>query len=124
MKSLLLSAYDQLEIALVIGAGMIGLLTLQAARAAGCARILIADVDATRLSLARQIGADEVQHCPGAELTADLHKLTGGRGVDLAYEAVGISETVAGAIDGTRKGGKFTLIGTSSQRQRCRCRRL
>jgi len=56
---------------LVIGAGMIGLLTLQAARAAGCARVLIADVDATRLNLARQVGAEEIVHCSGAELVAE-----------------------------------------------------
>jgi L-iditol 2-dehydrogenase len=99
------------ETALVIGAGMIGLLTLQAARAAGCARVFIADVDATRLKLAREIGADEVLHCSGAELVAEVMRLTGGRGVDLALEAVGRNETVSGAIDCTRKGGTVTLIG-------------
>ncbi len=77
------------ETALVIGAGMIGLLTLQAARAAGCARVFIADVDATRLNLARSVGADEILHLSGAELVAEVMKLTKGRGVDLAYEAVG-----------------------------------
>jgi len=99
------------ETALVIGAGMIGLLTLQAARAAGCARVFITDVDATRLKLAKEVGADEVLHASGAELTAEVLKLTGGRGVDLAYEAVGRNETVAAAIDCTRKGGTVTLIG-------------
>ena len=99
------------ETALVIGAGMIGLLTLQAARAAGCARVFIADVDATRLSLAREIGADEVLHCSGAELVAEVMRLTNGRGVDLALEAVGRNETVTAAIDCTRKGGTVTLIG-------------
>jgi len=99
------------ETALVIGAGMIGLLTLQAARAAGCARVFIADVDATRLELARQVGADEALLCSGAELAGEALKLTEGRGVDLAYEAVGRNETVAAAIDSTRKGGTVTLIG-------------
>jgi L-iditol 2-dehydrogenase len=99
------------ETALVIGAGMIGLLTLQAARAAGCARVFIADVDTTRLELARQVGADEVLHASGAELVAEVMRLTNGRGVDLALEAVGRNETVTGAIDCTRKGGAVTLIG-------------
>ena len=53
------------ETALVIGAGMIGLLTLQAARALGCSRVFIADVDATRLELARKVGADETLHAFG-----------------------------------------------------------
>jgi len=99
------------ETALVIGAGMIGLLTLQAARAAGCSRVLIADVDATRLKMAKDVGADAVLLASGAELVAEVMKLTAGRGVDLAYEAVGRNETVAGAIDCTRKGGTVTLIG-------------
>ena len=99
------------ETALVIGAGMIGLLTLQAAKAAGCARVFITDVDATRLNLAKQVGADAVLHLSGADLIAEIMRLTGGQGVDLAYEAVGRNETVAAAIDCTRKGGTVTLIG-------------
>jgi len=99
------------ETALVIGAGMIGLLTLQAARAAGCKRVFISDVDATRLEMAKQVGADEVLHRSGAELLAEVMRLTGGNGVDVALEAVGRNETVASAIDCTRKGGKVTLIG-------------
>ena len=99
------------ESALVIGAGMIGLLTLQAARAAGCARVFVADIDATRLALARQLGADETLHCSGAELAAQVLRLTAGQGVDLAYEAVGRNETVSAAIAAVRKGATVTLIG-------------
>jgi L-iditol 2-dehydrogenase len=102
------------ETALVIGAGMIGLLTLQAAKAAGCARVFISDVDETRLDLARQIGADEVLHCSGAELLTEIKRLTNGRGVDVALEAVGLNQTVASAIDCARKGGTVTLIGNVS----------
>ncbi len=102
------------ETALVVGAGMIGLLTLQAARAAGFAHVFIADVDATRLILARQVGADAALHCSGAELVAQVMKLTGGQGVDCAFEAVGINETVNASIDSVRKGGAVTLIGNIS----------
>ena len=99
------------ESALVIGSGMIGLLTLQAARAAGCSPVFIADIDATRLALAAQVGADNILDATGADLLSQVHALTGGRGVDLALEAVGRNETVAAAIDCTRKGGTVTLIG-------------
>ncbi len=99
------------ETALVAGAGMIGLLTLQAARAAGFAHVFIADVDATRLTLAQQVGADAVLHCSGAELAAQVMTLTGGQGVDCAFEAVGCNETVNASIDSARKGGTITLIG-------------
>ena len=99
------------ETALVIGAGMIGLLTLQAAHAAGCSRIFIADLDATRLTLAAQLGAEETIKASGDELTQKILRLTDGRGVDLVLEAVGRNETVATAIDCVRKGGTVTLIG-------------
>lgn len=99
------------QIALVVGAGMIGLLTMQAARAAGCARVIIADVDATRLKLAESLGADEVLCCSGAELTKEVLHRTSGIGADVVLEAVGRNETIAASIDSVRKGGTVTLIG-------------
>jgi L-iditol 2-dehydrogenase len=99
------------ETALVIGAGMIGLLTLQAARVGGCSRIFVADIDATRLKLAAELGADEAIQASGAELTQEVLRLTEGRGVDVVLEAVGRNETIATAIDCVRKGGTVTLIG-------------
>jgi L-iditol 2-dehydrogenase len=99
------------ETALVVGAGMIGLLTLQAARAAGCARVFVADIDETRLKLARQLGAEETLNSKSVDVAARILELTGGRGVDVAFEAVGRNETVGAAIDCVRKGGTVTLIG-------------
>jgi L-iditol 2-dehydrogenase len=96
---------------LVIGAGMIGLLTMQAARAAGAARVLIADIDATRLSLARSLGNDGVFNLSGDGLTQEILKQTAGVGADVVLEAVGRNETIATAIDSVRKGGTVTLIG-------------
>jgi L-iditol 2-dehydrogenase len=99
------------ETALVIGAGMIGLLTLQAARAAGCSRVFVADIDATRLKSAADLGADKTILASGEELTKEILRLTEGRGVDVVLEAVGRNETIAAAIDCVRKGGTVTLIG-------------
>ncbi len=99
------------ETALVIGAGMIGLLTLQAAKASGCSRVMVADVDSTRLELARACGADDVIIGSGADLLQTILAKAGGRGVDVVFEAVGRNETVASAIDAVRKGGTVTLIG-------------
>jgi L-iditol 2-dehydrogenase len=105
------SELDGGETALVIGAGMIGLLLLQAARVAGCSRIFVADIDATRLKLATELGADEAIAAVGDGLVEEILRLTSGRGVDVVLEAVGRNETVAGAIDCVRKGGTVTLVG-------------
>jgi len=96
---------------LVLGAGMIGLLTMQAARALGAARIFIADIDATRLNLARSLGAEEAFHLSGDELTREILDQTDGSGADVVLEAVGRNETIATSIDCVRKGGTVTLIG-------------
>jgi len=99
------------ETALVIGAGMIGLLILQAAKAAGCSRVLVADVDASRLTLAAASGADSTILASGAAMVEQVLRLTGGRGVDVVLEAVGRDETVSAAVDAVRKGGTVTLVG-------------
>ncbi|HEX3660210.1 MAG TPA: galactitol-1-phosphate 5-dehydrogenase [Acidobacteriaceae bacterium] len=98
------------ENTLVLGAGMIGLLTLQAARAAGCSRVFIADVDASRLDLARQLGAVDILHLSGSYLAREVVAQTS-TGVDVVYEAVGRQETIDTAIASVRKGGAVTLIG-------------
>ena len=96
--------------ALVIGAGTIGILTLQALRAAGCSRVFVTDVDADRLAMARELGANEIL-LSDQSLSKKLLQLTDNEGVDIALEAVGRNETVAAAIDSVRKGGGVVLIG-------------
>ena len=102
------------ETALVIGAGMIGLLTLQAAKAAGASRVLVADIDRTRLETAKNIGADETLLLSGNDLVKEILRQTEGRGVDVVLEAVGRQETIAASIASVRKGGTVTLIGNIS----------
>ncbi|MGB6597890.1 MAG: galactitol-1-phosphate 5-dehydrogenase, partial [Candidatus Acidiferrum sp.] len=99
--------------ALVLGAGMIGLLTVQALRAAGCSRIFVADVDSTRLKLAQQVGATTVLSA-NSDIVDQVLQLTSGAGVDLAIEAVGRNETVKTSIESVRKGGTVVLVGNIS----------
>jgi L-iditol 2-dehydrogenase len=102
------------ETALVVGAGMIGLLTMQAARAAGCARVMIADIDETRLTLAELLGATEALRGTGGMIADATLGRTGGVGADVVFDAVGRSQTVVESIDSVRKGGTVTLIGNIS----------
>jgi len=95
----------------VVGAGMIGLLTLQAARLAGAGRVFAVDVDDTRLTLARSLGATGTFNSRDAGSLLELRGLTMGRGADAVLECVGTSATVNLAIDLVRKGGAVTLVG-------------
>ena len=97
--------------ALVIGAGMIGLLILQVLRASGCGRIYVADIDASRLRLAESFGATETLRADQPDFVTELLRRSGGVGVDLVIEAVGRNETVNAAIQCVRKGGAVTLVG-------------
>jgi L-iditol 2-dehydrogenase len=99
--------------ALVIGAGTIGLLILQALRAAGCLRVFITDVDSSRLKLAKELGATETI-LADADTLARISSFTGGTGVDVALEAVGRTETIKTAIQSVRKGGTVVLVGNIS----------
>ncbi|MBD3240948.1 MAG: alcohol dehydrogenase catalytic domain-containing protein [Chitinivibrionales bacterium] len=99
------------DTAVVAGAGMIGLLVIQALRAAGCGTIVAVDVDDGKLELARTLGADIGVRADKTDVAAEVTAATQGRGADLAFEVVGIAPTVSAAIASVRKGGCVTLVG-------------
>jgi L-iditol 2-dehydrogenase len=96
--------------AVVVGAGMIGLLVIQALRRAGCGRIIAVDVDEKRLELARKLGADDALNAK-SDVAAEVIRLMEGRGADIAVEAVGAAGPINTAIASLRKGGALTLVG-------------
>ena len=98
------------QTALVIGAGMIGTLVVQALRVAGASRIFAADPDASRLAMAASSGAHVLVNTGEQDAAqAVLAELPGG--VDHVFEAVGVGATVATAVAAVRKGGTVTLVG-------------
>lgn len=99
------------DTAVVVGSGMIGLLVVQAIRLAGCARVLAVDLEDSKLQLARELGADVGLNPKSCDVVAEVKKLTGGKGADVALEVVGATPTVKMAIECTRKGGAVTLVG-------------
>jgi L-iditol 2-dehydrogenase len=97
--------------AVVVGAGMIGLLAIQALRVYGCSKIIAVDLEESKLALARQLGADETLLATDPELSAKLKALTDGRGPDIAVEVVGVQKSIVTAIENVRRGGTVTLVG-------------
>jgi L-iditol 2-dehydrogenase len=98
------------DTALVVGAGTIGQMVIKTLKMSNVSRIIVSELDEKKLEIARESGAT---HClgPDADVVAEVMKLTGGRGVDVAFEAVGKPETVQTCIHATRKAGNVTLIG-------------
>jgi len=102
------------DTAVVVGSGMIGLSVIQVLRARGCGMIIAVDLDERKLELAGRLGADVVLNPSKGDIGKDVEALTGGRGADVAFEAVGITETVKTAIGIVRKGATVTLVGNLS----------
>jgi L-iditol 2-dehydrogenase len=105
------SGFTAGQTALVIGAGMIGTLTVQALRVAGAGHILVADLDPTRLVEATRSGAHTIIHTNERTHTVNEVLSEFPVGVDHAFEVVGGSATVKQAIAAVRKGGTVTLVG-------------
>jgi len=97
--------------AVIIGCGMIGLALLQLARLAGYGRLILVDTAPDRLAAARRLGATDLVVSEGDGTAARILELTGGRGVDQVFEAVGVAATVDLAVRVARRGGHVTLVG-------------
>ncbi len=99
------------DTAVVIGCGMIGLLCIQALKAAGCGKVIAIDQIDEKLKMALSLGADLTIKSSDPELIKKVLNETSQRGADIVFEAVGIETTVNLAVDCARKGGTITLIG-------------
>eukprot|EP00262_Sarcandra_glabra_P015089 TRINITY_DN4578_c0_g1_i8.p1 TRINITY_DN4578_c0_g1~~TRINITY_DN4578_c0_g1_i8.p1 ORF type:complete len:363 (+),score=52.40 TRINITY_DN4578_c0_g1_i8:203-1291(+) len=100
---------------LIMGAGPIGLVTMLVARAFGAPRIVIADVNDHRLSVAKDLGADHfIKVSPNIqdldEEVVQIQKAMGTR-VDVTFDCAGFSKTMSTALNATRPGGKVCLVG-------------
>lgn len=98
------------DVAVVQGAGPIGLATMQWVRAAGASRVIVIEPNEGRRRLAAALGAHDVM-APGDEATALVREHTHGLGADIVYECVGRPFAIQSAVDLARRGGAACLIG-------------
>ena len=95
----------------VFAQGPIGLCATAGAHLKGASLIIAVDAIAGRLQLSREMGADEVIDFTQEDPVAAIKRLTGGRGVDVAIEALGLQQTFQWALEATRPGGKISSLG-------------
>ncbi len=98
----------------VLGAGPIGLLIAAVARASGASEIYMTEPLAHRRQFALSYVADAVFSPDDTDVIAEIKRLTGGRGVDVAFEAAGAPETCNQAAAVARIGGKVVVVGIPS----------
>ena len=94
----------------IIGAGTIGLMTLQAVKARGATDIIITDLEPFRLELAKKLGATHTVNAKEVDAIQKVLELTNG-GADVIMEAVGAPATIQQTIKMARPGAVIVLIG-------------
>lgn len=96
---------------LVIGCGGVGLSIVQGAHLVSASMVIAVDVNQSKLELARELGATNVLDPARVSVHEEVMALTSGRGIDVAFEAIGISSMIELAIDVVRPGGKAIVVG-------------
>jgi alcohol dehydrogenase len=109
------SALEPGDTAAVLGLGPVGLCAVQAARAAGAARVIAIDSVEERLRTAESFGAQPV-HLTEEDPRAAVKEATAGRGVDVAVDAVGHPDALELACRLARKAGTVSAIGVYAER--------
>jgi D-xylulose reductase len=99
------------DLAVVIGAGTIGMMTTLAALAGGCSRVVITDVQQPKLDLAASLGPITPVNVTRQNLTEVVREMTDGWGADIVFEASGNAQAAAKVFEPLCPGGRVVLIG-------------
>lgn len=99
----------------VLGAGPIGLATIQAAAVEGAERLFVLEMADSRKELALQMGATAVIDPSKVDPVAEIQRLTEGLGADVAIECIGSEKTAPLAVALVRKGGTAVMAGIFSK---------
>jgi Zn-dependent alcohol dehydrogenase len=95
----------------VVGCGGVGLNVIQGARIAGADRIIAVDQNETKLAMAKQFGATDSVNASQVSAVSGVMDLTEQRGADVAFEVIGLQQTIDDVITMTRRGGQAILVG-------------
>lgn len=106
-----LTAHLPSQTVLVIGAGPIGLMALQAFKALRDSQVWVADLQPERLKVAQSLGAAGTINVGEENTTEIIQKATEGEGADIVIDAVGSGATNVAALEAVRPGGAVVVIG-------------
>ncbi len=96
---------------LIIGLGGVGMQGVQTAKLFGASPLIAADVSEAKLAIARRLGADILVNAAKEDPVKVARSLRDGRGVDVAFEYIGLAATLNQAIRATRGGGTTVMVG-------------
>ena len=99
----------------VWGVGGVGTHIVQLARLVGAAPIIAVDINPPVRDRALELGADHAFDSRDPELADRIGEITGGRGLDVAFDAVGLKVTFEQALDCLTVGGRLVAVGMSAE---------
>ncbi len=99
------------DVAVVVGAGTIGLVTIMAALAGGCSEVIALDVKRPRLEIASGLGPVRTVNLSDADPVDLVNEVTEGWGADIVFEASGATPALNNAVALLRPGGRLIAIG-------------
>jgi L-iditol 2-dehydrogenase len=99
----------------IFGPGPVGLMTVQACKQLGAARVILVGTRTSRLEMGRHLGADHIINVRECDPVAAIQELTDGAGVDLAIECSGAFETPQQCVQVTKRGGKILVVAFYAQ---------
>ncbi|MGC9335296.1 MAG: zinc-binding dehydrogenase, partial [Anaerolineae bacterium] len=102
------------ETVAVFGAGGLGMSAIQLARTMGALAVYAVDINDRKLELAAAFGAVPV-HAQRDDPVAEIRRLTGGRGVDVAVEVIGLKQTMEQAVRSLAVLGRAVLVGIADR---------
>jgi D-xylulose reductase len=99
------------DVAVVIGAGTIGMMTTLTALAGGCSQVILSDLIQPKLDLAATFGPVTPVNVAERDLVDAVRDVTGGWGADIVFEASGSERAAAGVFQLLCPGGRVVFIG-------------
>jgi len=103
------------DVALVMGAGMIGQCTMQSLKAMGVAKVFVSEIGKKRLEVAEATGADEVINAAKEDVVKRVMELTSGSGASIVADCAGSPTTYRQAIEMVSGRGKILLVASYEQ---------
>lgn len=100
----------------VIATGGVGLNIVQIAKSFGASQIIAVDVRDDKLEAAQRLGATHVVNSAREAASERVRELTGGRGVDVSFEVLGLPQTFTQAVEVLADGGRMVSVGIASGR--------
>jgi L-iditol 2-dehydrogenase len=100
---------------LITGSGPMGLLLVQLARRGGAARVFVSEPSPERQRLALLLGAERVIDPTTTSVEATVREMTGGKGVDAAFETVGHAGPLHECLEAVGDGGTVVIVGVNAQ---------